>query len=291
MSVKQLAMKRSRYPIHQSPLYKIVGKGKLERVLNIELAKLGELLHSGNYRVWLNDKGREIQQPIRWLGQVHKRVGGLLSRIDLPEYVFSQKGRSYVDNACYHSGNVPLGKTDISKFYPSTTRQMVRQMFMREFKCAGDVAAILADICCYQQRHLPTGSPISGRIAFFAAKPMFDEIYEDARLSGSRMTLYVDDITLSGQNVTKRMISDVRQTVRRHGLKTKQAKSKTFPASAPKAVTGTMVVGNEVKLPNVRHKKIWDTKRAIQTATPDDRKTLLKSLKGRIQEASQITTR
>lgn len=288
MSAMRSNKANRRYPIQDSRLYKIVGKGQLETLLGIQLEYLDRLLSPDNYRVWINENNREIQQPINWLGQVHKRIGDLLSRIEVPEYVYSQKGRSYVDNARQHTGNVPLGKTDISKFYPSTTRQMVWRMFSQDFKCAHDIADILADICCYQQKHLPTGSALSGRIAFFAARKMFDEIYETATTTNNKMTLYVDDITLSGQDVTKTLVSQIRQTVRRHGLKTKNSKTKTFSANAPKTVTGVVVVGDEVCLPNSRHKKIWEDRRALQNAVGEEKTRLVRSLKGRLQEAKQI---
>lgn len=281
-------MAKGRYPLHQSPLYKIVGFGRLEAVLGIDLTKLDRLLAPENYRVWHNAKGREIQQPLKWLAYVHKRIGNLLSRVELPDYVFSQKGRSYVDNAKQHIGNFPLGKTDISSFYPSTTRHMVWRMFSNDFKCANDVADILADICCYKQAHLPTGSSLSGRVAFFAARSMFDAVSTIANDTASCMSLYVDDITLSGPAVTKSILADVRQVVRRHGLKTKNAKSKMFSASAAKTVTGAVVVGDEVRLPNGRHKKIWETRRALRAAAPSDRAKLIQSLRGRMQEAKQI---
>lgn len=98
-------------------------------------------------------------------------------------------------------------------------------MFIRDFQCAEDVARILADVCCYEQKHLPTGSPLSGRIAHFAASAMFEEINDLATKRASRMTVYVDDVTLSGPDVSKRLIDEVRRIVRRHGLKTKQSKS------------------------------------------------------------------
>ncbi len=288
MSAKPCSMAHKKYSLHQSPLYKITGKGRLESILHIELSQLNRLLSADNYRVWENDRGREIQQPIKWLAQVHKRIATLISKIEVPDYVFSQKGRSYADNAKQHLGNVPLAKTDISKFYPSTTRQMVWRMFSNTFKCAPDIADILADICCYQQKHLPTGSPLSGRVAFFAALPMFEKISEVAKRSGSRMTVYVDDVTLSGPAVTKRLINEVRQSVRQHGLKTKKEKTKTFPAKALKTVTGTVIAGNSIRLPNARHKKIWETRQAISVASREEKPMLLRSLKGRLQEANQI---
>jgi Reverse transcriptase (RNA-dependent DNA polymerase) len=284
-----LSKVHKRYPIHQSPLYKLVGIGQLERLIDVDLAHLDRLLSPENYRVWLNDRGREIQQPIKWLGRVHKRIGGLLSRIEVPDYVFSQKGRSYADNARHHVGNVPLGKTDISKFYPSTTRYMVWRMFVCDFQCAEDVAHILADVCCYEQKHLPTGSPLSGRLAQFAASAMFEKIHDLATENASRMSVYVDDVTLSGPTVTKRLIGEVRRIVHRHGLKTKHSKTTTYSATASKVVTGAVIVGDALKLPNARHKRIWETRVALRQATkPSERNTLLNSLRGRVQEAQQV---
>jgi hypothetical protein len=84
----------------------------------------------------------------------------------------------------------------------------------------------MSDICCSKQAHLPTGSSLSGRIASFAAKPAFDAVEEKVSIVGNRMSLYVDDITLSGPSATKGLLVDVRQIVRRHGLRTKNSKTR-----------------------------------------------------------------
>lgn len=287
MSVTRLAKEPKQYPIDQSPLYKLVGKGQLEKVLGIDLSRIDRLLGEENYRVWMNKRDREIQQPIRWLAVVHRRIATLLSRIDVPDYVFSRKGQSYVENGKQHLGNVPVAKTDISKFYPSTTRVMVRDMFKKRFECAHDIAKLLADICCYEER-LPTGSPISGYVAFFASKSMFDEILKLAQAANARMTVYVDDVTLSGPSATKRLISEVQQVIRRSGLKTKQSKTRTFPANAPKPITGTIIAGEKMRLPNARYKKIWETRRALERATRKEKGALQNSLRGHLQQAKQI---
>lgn len=178
--------------------------------------------------------------------------------------------------------------------FPSSTQAQLikwyRACFWKILNVQMTLQIYLADICCYQQKHLPTGSALSGRIAFFAARRMFDEIYEKANSDGIKMTLYVDDITLSGQNVTKTLMSQVRQTVRQHDLKTKNSKTRTFSANVPKTVTGVVVVGDEVCLPNSRHKKIWEDRRALQNAVGNEKTRLIRSLKGRLQEAKQILT-
>lgn len=277
-----------RYALHQSPLYRLRGKGQFEKVVGVAWSAVSKLLAPDCYRVWENDKGREIQQPIGWLGQVHGRIGKLLSRIELPDYLYSQKGRSYADNARQHVGSTPLIKTDIHKFYPSTTRQMVYRMFLVDFMCAEDVAHRLADICCYRQEHLPTGSALSGRVAFFAARHMFDDIAELAEGEQCRMTAYVDDVTISGPAATKKLLGEVRKVVSRYGYKTKQKKSKTYAATSVKVVTGAVVVERELRLPNERHRKIWQTKQELLRCGGEERAKLMRALRGRRQEASQI---
>lgn len=266
-------------------------RGQFESILRVEWGAVGRLIEPENYRVWTdktNGKDREIQQPIGGLAKTHERIGALLAKIEVPDYLYSQKGRSYVDNARQHLGDIPLIKTDIHKFYPSISRQMVYRMFTIDFQCAADVAARLADICCYQQRHLPTGSALSGRVAFFAARHMFDEISDLADVHHCTMTAYVDDITVSGPAATKTLLAEIRQVVRRHGLKTKSAKSKTSSSSSAKEVTGAVIAGSELRLPNKQHQKIWNTRRALSNATNQEKPSLQRSLKGRLQQARQI---
>lgn len=224
----QFKLMRKSYSINQSPLYAIKGLNQLEKVLNIQLNKIGKLLNPAAYKVWQTEKGREIQYPTGWLGNTHKNIALLLARIEMPEYVYSKRGRSYADNGYEHIGYHPLAKTDIDRFYPSTTRDMVKKMFIDQFKCAKDVAGYLTDICCYQQNHLPTGSSISGYIAYFANKPLFDKVYELAKSNGCTFTLYVDDLTFSGRFATGKLIYQVRKLIRNSGLNAKRSKTKVL---------------------------------------------------------------
>lgn len=276
------------YPLERSPLYRLRGKGKFETVLGVEWDKVPRLLDNRHYRVWTNEKGREIQAPHGWLAQVHKRIGELLGRIELPDYVYSQKGRSYADNARAHRCDAPLVKTDINRFYPSVTRQAVFRMFLDDFQCAVDVAHRLADICCYKQAYLPTGSALSGRVAYWAKRHMFDEIAGAAREVGCKMTAYVDDVTISGAAATKTLLGKVRQTIGRHGLNTKGKKSKTYAGGAAKVVTGAVVVRDEVRLPNARHLNIHNARQAVQTAGAAELLHAQRVLAGRLQEARQV---
>lgn len=277
-----------RYPLDHSPLYRLRGKDKFEKLIGVQWDAVPRLLDAKHYRVWLNENKREIQAPHGWLRQTHNRIGMLLARIEVPTYVYSQKTLSYADNARAHRGDTPLIKTDISRFYPSVTRQAVFRMFLDDFQCSVDVAHKLADICCYKQEHLPTGSSLSGRVAFFAKRQMFDEVAMLASAAGCKMTVYVDDITISGANATKTLLGAVRMAIRKHGLRTKDRKSKTYAQYAVKAVTGTILVRDEVRLPNCRHLKLHEARQALLSAGPADKDHAKRVLAGRIQEARQV---
>lgn len=277
-----------RYPLRDSPFYKLKGRGQLERLLHVKLDAVDQLAGASNYRVWTED-GREIQAPKGHLAAVHKRMANLLKRIELPAYVYSTKGRSHIDNAAQHIGDVPLVKTDISKFYPSTSREMVLRLFRDDFLCAADLAHVLAALCCFEGKHLPTGSPISGYLAALAALPMFDRVQAIAKSEGCVMSTYVDDIAISGAAANVAMLLKVRREVRRSGFKTSNRKSKAYTATQPKKLTGAIVTPDGLRLPNKQHSKIWATRRALQSAaSPGERKLLAAKLKGQLQAASQV---
>ena len=280
---------RPTYPLDQSPLFRLPSKRRAAEVLGIDLHQIEQLVGERNYRVFVNAKGRTIQHPVGELAGVHKRIASLLGRLDVPSYVRSVKGESYVSNAGSHVGNGPLIKTDIAQFYPGTNFSAVYGFFRRDMGCAPDVAHLLARLCCFRQRHLPTGSYLSGPLAFFAHRAMFDQIYCLAQDRGCVMTCYVDDIVISGPGASKELLFRVRGLIRAAGRTSKDDKSKTFPAHKPKTVTGVIVTSDALRLPNSRHKQIHEARAAIRAAGGDgEQRSLRASLRGRLQEAGQI---
>jgi Reverse transcriptase (RNA-dependent DNA polymerase) len=277
-----------RYSINQSPLFRLRGKKQFANALGISVCEAHELSKANLYRVFVNERGREIQHPVRGLLAIHARVAALLKRIENPNYVHSQKGRSYVGNARAHLGTNPLVKTDVNKFYPSTTHGMVFRMFTEQFECASDLAHSLADLCCYEGKHLPTGSPLSGYVAFFAAKPMFDRIEKIASEKACVMTLFVDDIAISGARANETLLGEVRRIVSEHGHRTRGKKSISFPPNSAKTVTGVIVANSQLRLPNCRRRAIYDARRELLAGAITDRQTLEKQLSGRLREAAQI---
>ena len=64
-------------------------------------------------------------------------------------------------------------------------------------QCESDVAGLLTRLATYQ-RHLPTGSPLSPIMAYFAYYDVWEAVAEITRQHGYTLTVYVDDVYPSG---------------------------------------------------------------------------------------------
>jgi hypothetical protein len=207
----------------------------------------------------------------------------------MANFITSKSGSSYIQNAKLHVGQIPLIKTDISKFYPSTSFGFIMRMFLEKFQCASDVAWILAKICSYKGKHLPTGSHISGYIAYFANQDLFKKIEALTKAHNCTLTCYVDDIVISGEKANPSLLKKVRYIITRHGYSTKDKKSVHYTANQPKRVTGCIIRGNDILLPNSRHHKIKLLRDARNFEKSKERIKLIdRELQGRVNEANQV---
>lgn len=278
---------RGNYALDQSPIYKLRSQRRLAQLLRFSLKDIYALLETGNnYRVFPQGK-RTCHDPKPRMKSIHKRLQILLNRIAPPEYLHSAtKGRSYITNAAAHLGNDTLHKLDVRHFYDATTYKHVYDFFKNTMQCEIDVATLLARITTYND-HLPTGSPISPILAYFAHKPLFDQIYEVASQADVKMTCYVDDLSFSGSHIPKRVLGKAKEGIVKRGLE--YHKEKRFQEGDTKIVTGVALRGNEMLLPNRRHKKIYEEKqRSIVEENPKEKRAIVRRLISRAGEAARI---
>lgn len=252
---------RRPHPINQSCLYRLRSKRKLADILGVSPAALLELVREKTYREWatrpkypasthpaLAHKPRDIQEPFGVLRQVQERISNLLSRLELPDYLQSaRKGRSYRTNAAAHDGPGSAFRIDIRKFYQNVSDRYVLHFYRNDLECSPDVAHILTEISCFR-RHLPTGSPPSPLISFLAYKPMFDELYALAYKTEAHMTVYVDDVVMSGPNVTGKLIPECKRILRAHGLA--GHKVSLFHDGEVRVVTGVAIDRQGLAIPH-----------------------------------------
>lgn len=295
--------RRPCYPVGASPFFRLRTKAKLAELLGTDrtnlLRAIGEK-SSGAYREWetrakyprakhpvLQHKPRRIQEPTGDLLLLQERLNTLLSRIELPEYLHSaRKGRSYRSNASEHSERGAAFRIDIKRFYESAQDVYVQKFFLGVMQCSADVAHLLTEIACFRRR-LPTGSPLSPLISFLAYAPMFDEIASIATSVGATMTVYVDDIVLSGGDVAGTHVHECASILRKYELI--GHKIEYFHRDEIRVITGLTVDGKSLGVTNKRKRKIRALREELARETDAaEKRRYGASLLGLLRESSSI---
>ena len=274
------------YPLSQSPFFKLSTRKRLASILCVSTEELKQLSKSSRkmYSVWTetNAKGKErlIENPSKPLKRVQRRVAKLLGAITPPPYLYCPvKKRCYISNAARHIGSRQIRNLDISNFYPSAKSSRVYWFFNKVMMCAPDVAATLTTLTT-RNGHFPCGSPASGLLGFYAYLDMWTEIGKIAADGGCKLSVYADDITLSGNTVPDSVMHKVRQCIIKHGLTPKKDKER-FYRKGVGVVTGIIVRSNGLSTPSEAHLKRYKLRQEILITTdPIQKEKLRRSLRG-----------
>jgi len=281
-----------RYAIDQSPLFKLRKRKRLAELLRLSqsdlryLTKYADSLYS-EFDVPKKSGGvRGVENPRRQLKVVQAKIARLLGRIAPPDYLFCPvKGRCYVSNAAQHRGQRVVRCLDVRKYFPSTTSRRVYWFFRTIMCCEKDIAAILARLASYKG-HLPTGSPLSPIMAYFAHYDVWEAISAKCRENGYRLTVYIDDVTISAQSLSPHVIWDIKRAIHRSGLRYHKEKSYV---DGPAEITGVIVDGERLLVPNRQLKKIYDTRQSLKSINSQHtEKKLRQKLMGLQGQVAQI---
>lgn len=286
-------MSRS-HPLHQSTLYKISKRKRLAAIFGLNESALQEILTAPrrftDRQVEMVRNGkikmRRIQEPRGALRPIHNRVRALLSRIEPPDFLFCPvKGRCYVKNAYVHAGAREIRTLDISEYFPSTPRHRVYWFFHSVMKCSPDAAAILAELLTVDG-HLATGSTVSPILSYYAFQDMWLAIAEVAARAGCKVTVYMDDVTLSGECVPAWLIWSVRRMIHSRGLR--YHKERYFSRGVGE-VTGIVVRDGKVVVPNRQLKKVHELRSRLQSSNDSEEvERLQRSIAGLICQQNYV---
>ena len=254
-----MAMPRKTHSLTYSSFYRLKSPHKLAALLKITRAEMDQLTAAGDALYCEFDipkksgEKRRVENPRRDLKKVQARIARLLGRITPADYLFCPvKLRCYVTNAARHRGNRVIRCLDVRKYFPSTPSRRVYWFFHKVMQCAPDVAAMLTKLACYKG-HLPTGSPLSPIMAYFAHYDVWEAVAEIARRHGYTLTVYVDDVTVSGHQVRATVLWDIKRAIHRSGLR--YHKEKAF-VDRPAEITGVIVDGDRLIVPQRQHLKL-----------------------------------
>lgn len=288
----RIKSKNKSYTLKDSAFYNLTTKKRLVELLGRPTNELKNVSTDDNYRIFYlekNGKKREIQAPTFELDIVQTRIASLLVRVAVPDFLHSGiKGRSNITNAESHIGDHPVLTMDIQKFYPSVTKKSIFHFFQSTMKTSRDVAGLLAELCsCYD--HIPTGSRLSMPLSFWANHTMYSRIQSLCLRKDVNMSVFVDDLTFSGNNVNKLFKNNIERIIRNAGLIVHPKKTKLYSREKPKLITGVVVSRSGMKVKNMHHKAIYTLFSEIPECTDDEQlESLQKQLVGRLNAAGQI---
>lgn len=255
-------------------IFNIKSKRYLAYVLGVKLEDLKSIYKNTDsfYRFERKEitkngkiKIRNIENPNWKLKPLHRKIHQLISKIPTPDYLFSKKKSSCVLNAKAHCNIKGLTlNIDIESFFPSTHKSKVQSFFGYFLQYHTDIAKFIAEICTIKD-HIPTGSPLSLMLAFWANKPMFDELNKFSKSRNVTMTIYVDDISFTGSAVNNSFKDKVVEIINRHNHKINEDKIRFFGEKF-KFINGIAIIDNELKPNNKISKEI----RSLQSSKDID---------------------
>lgn len=254
-------MSKKYYALEQSPLYRLRNRRKLATLLKLDeryFCQEHEYAYHGFSRPKPNGDGmRNFTVPSDDLKNIQKQISKLMNRIETPNWVMSgKKSCSYITNAKLHL-EYPFIKTmDISKFYDSAQRAKIYDMFLKRFQMEHDIAWLMTELVTYNGC-LPTGSPSSQLIVYWAYSSMFGEIKNISEQYGCLFSLYVDDMTFSSnKSISGKLREDVSVILKKNNLKAKAKKDHYYQARDFKIVTGVGMRNGTMIVPNGKRKAI-----------------------------------
>lgn len=186
----------------------IASLSSLSRTLDVPVCKLCALSEAADrlYKEIPKKKRdgspRIVHDAVPALKDVHDRIlRRILHKVSFPIYLQGgikdiRSPRGYVSNANMHVGAMVVISEDVRDFFPSTTRSVIFDVWLRFFRFTPDVADCLTKLTTLNGA-LPQGAKTSNHLAnlvFWDVEPQLVEALSERGCRYSRLT---DDITVS----------------------------------------------------------------------------------------------
>jgi RNA-directed DNA polymerase len=262
-----------RYDILKSPFSQKPTQAELAALLNESRDDLRRLINykeefiKRENKITKGGKVRPLAYPTNRLRRVHERMKFHLNKISQPSYLFSpRKGRSQRDNAELHLNQEQYLVLDLKQFYPSTSFEMVHRWLELELGMYTDVAGMISHLVTVDGV-VAYGSPLTPVLCSLIHRPMFDDIAQICDARGLRFSVWVDDLTISGRFSPGIILVQIREIIRRYGLRSH--KIKFISGNNTIFITGIGVVGSNLIATNslnLRLKKSWEDFHSAQTS-------------------------
>lgn len=280
------------YELGRSPFAQRLTKRKLAELLRVDLHTLVGLVKYKTSFVTVktvveNGKPRPLQYPTGRLRVVNEKINYQLKKIKLPVYVMSpRKGCGQKQNAEAHIEANQILKLDLRKFYPSISRTMIARFFRDKFDMHTDVAGLLTELLTFDGTIL-YGAPATPVLAMLVHAEMFDRIDEVCKQHGAALTLWVDNLTISGDNVPGEALKEIREIIASYGHRSHDVEYACTNKIVQ--VTGIGVKQGRLHPANSGNVAIRDLEKELrQTTSPDEYEAIANRLLSRLGSQRHI---
>jgi len=172
--------------------------------------------HYHTFQMDFGNKVRKLYVAHSELKKILLAIRGLLREVDLPEQIIGgRKGCDLRDFARPHVGRPCILKLDIKDFFPSIGHRLVYHRFTHRLGCSPQVSSLLSRFVA-PDGHAPQGFHTSTDIGNLALLPIVEKLQGVAEQQGFNLTVWVDNIVLSGgeklgdfQSLCKRIVDDM----------------------------------------------------------------------------------
>lgn len=190
-------------------------------------------------------KLRHIDNPRGELKNIQNRINKRLLRevmLSMPKgMIGGVAGKSILDNAMYHVSQEVVVTIDLKNCFPNTDHTRIFKVWRNYLGNGDEVSRILTQLTTFQTR-LPQGAPTSLPLCNLALLPLYKNIRKYSREHGLNLTLYVDDIAISGEaGVPQKSIERIIKIIQKEGYSVRRSKIKIMPLSKQQKVTGIVV--------------------------------------------------
>ncbi len=161
---------------------------------------------------------------------------------------------SIIDNASAHLGQRCLLLIDVKDFFPSIKWYKVFAVF----KLLGypqNIAQYLASLCCLNG-HAPQGAVTSPALSNVIARRLDARIAGLAKRYGVNYTRYADDMTFSGDSISKRFQSFVNRIIEEDGFRINRDKTRFIKGKHQKIVTGISISEDKLTVPKSKRREV-----------------------------------
>jgi reverse transcriptase-like protein len=270
------------YVLDKSPFHALERRVDLARLLRMGTEKVAELIDTREQLYVVRDddssgKMRTLCIPIKEMRRCHQHIFRLLKRIAIPDYIRSPRKKSTAwGNAALHRGGEFVTSFDIQAFYPSTSEEHIFRFFRHRLQMSDDCARQLALICTFRG-YLPLGSPMSPHLACLVHLDIFEHAASMAAASSNTISVWVDDIALSGPAPRRDILASIKKRAAAKGLKTH--KMQRGGGSRGVELTGSYLKRGRVVAANSSHLKIRNlTAELVDETDPHQRYRILSRL-------------